>query len=84
MKDVQASGKAFSSQKKNIHHFKTTIFLLFSLFHFAYLNPGQADQNKCGSGSATLLKVNVILDKAGQYIPPKRWNECLKVDGNEK
>jgi hypothetical protein len=26
----------------------------------------------------TLLKVNVILDKAGQYIPPKRWNECLK------
>jgi hypothetical protein len=65
VKDVQASGKASSPQKENIQHFKTTIF--YFLYFFAYLDPGQDDQNhqnQCGSGSATLLKINVILDKA--------------------
>jgi hypothetical protein len=66
VKDVQASGKASGPQKENIQHFKTNTFFSF-LYFFAYMAPGPADQNhqnQCGSGSATLLKINVILDKA--------------------
>ncbi len=53
VKDVQATGEAFSPQKKNTQHFKTWNFLTSFFFCvcmiFALLNQDPADQNRCGS-----------------------------------
>jgi hypothetical protein len=47
MKDVQATGEAFSPQKRTSSTSKHEISLL------ALLDPDPADQNQCGSGSTT-------------------------------
>ncbi len=61
--------------KKRTSSTSKQLFFYF-LYFFAYLDPGQADhshQNQCGSGSATLLKINVILDKAGHTSKKVEW-----------
>jgi hypothetical protein len=47
-KDLQATGKAFSSQKENIQHFETRNFLTFFQFFvsFAILDPIPFDQTQ--------------------------------------
>jgi hypothetical protein len=50
MNDVQATEEAFSPQKENIQHFKTTHFFTFLFFLWVILdNPDpDSDQNQCG------------------------------------
>ncbi len=59
MKDVQASGEAFSSQKRtsSTSKSKTWNFFTFSIFvgYFSLLDPDPAVQNQCGSESEKLL-----------------------------
>jgi hypothetical protein len=52
IKDVQATGEAFSPQKRTSRTSKLGNFSLFIFLSviFAVLNPDPADQNQCGSG----------------------------------
>jgi hypothetical protein len=59
--DVLATGEAFSPQKR-ISSRPWIFFIFFYLWwvSFALLDLDPADQNQCGSGSATLLKSLII------------------------
>jgi hypothetical protein len=59
IKDVQATVKAFSSQKRTSSTAKHEIYLFFyfwGLFALLYVDPDPANQNQCGSWSATLTR----------------------------
>jgi hypothetical protein len=58
VKDVQATGEAFSPQNStsSTPTMKFLHFFLFSWVTFALLDPNPAEQNQNRSGSTTLLK----------------------------
>jgi hypothetical protein len=48
MKDVQAIGEVFSSQREHPALFENTDIFLFLWVNSALLDPDPADQNQCG------------------------------------
>jgi hypothetical protein len=81
MKDVQAAGETFSSQKITSSTSKPEISSLFSTFEglFALLDPDPdpADQNQCGSESEILYK-SIYMVETILFSPLYRCN-CLKT-----
>jgi hypothetical protein len=55
MKDIQATGEAFSPQNGTSNTSQNIKFFLpFYIFVGNFADPDPADQNQCGSGSTTL------------------------------
>jgi hypothetical protein len=68
IKDAQATGEAFSPQKRTSSTSKNENSVLFSIFlgHFSLLDPdpeAQINADPCGSGSKTLEKTMFSLEK---------------------